>query len=220
MPSRRSRRRSRSRACRRSSAAGTACRPACRSRTRTSAVRHRARSASWNANRPRAARTTPRIRADRRAARSALRVLVDGVLAEGGVSGGHAALPSVFGARVRGRAPASRRSADFLRGSTRQIPRTRPGAATNMITSAWMNNRRSSGMPGLHLHQPAARAQRAEQQRRDDDPQRPVAGQQRERDGVEAEAGADVVGHLGRRSRGPPSTRRGRRARPRATSRG
>ena len=51
-------------------------------------------------------------------------------------------------AGVDGGAPAEAGGASgaFLR-SVRQIARMRPGAATNMITSAWMKNSRSSGMP-------------------------------------------------------------------------
>src|SRR4029079_8194653 len=83
------------------------------------------------------------------------RVLVRDVLFHDRAGGGHAALPSVVGPSVaQGLRGSDRGCAALWRGSSRHIARMRPGAATNMITSAWMNVRRSSGMPVLTCIRP------------------------------------------------------------------
>ena len=166
--------------------------------------------ASCSANRPSAARITPRMRAARRGASHGLAVLVGDVLGDRGARRGHAALPSGPGRQVRRRRWGCGRRCRWALGCLLAVrPPDRPDeprGGDEHDHQRLDEEQQVERDAGLHLHQAAAGAQRAEQERRGDDAGRPVAGEQGEGDRVEAVAGADVVGHLGDRARGPPST--------------
>ena len=70
----------------------------------------------------------------------------------------------------------------------RKIVRTITSAATKSSTSAWMIRTESIDRPALLLHEPGARQHRAPQDRGEDDAERVGAGEERDGDGVEADA--------------------------------
>ena len=159
-------------------------RPAGRPRTRTRRA-CRGRAGAWRASRPSAAMTTPRTRAERRAFRSAPLAWA--------VTGSRVGVAAVMPGRLPRRAVGARHAR-----AIEAVERAdEPGCRHEHDHERLDEEQQVERDAGLHLHQPAAGAQGPEQQRGGHDPGRAVAGEEREGDGVEAVARADVVRHLG-----------------------
>ena len=99
---------------------------------------------------------------------------------------------------------------------SRQIDRIRPGAATNMITSAMMNTSRSNGIPDWIPIDLPPDVSAPNSSAATHDAARPEAGQQGERDRGEP----DAAGQVGRElADGADDQERARRGRPGAPDR-